>query len=55
MTRKGDGHVVESLGVMSEASALTDLYSELSSHAVGQDVEPAGQATERALKNLDHR
>jgi hypothetical protein len=40
--------------LMSEASALIDLYREVSSQGLSRDVEPAGHAIERALKNLDH-
>jgi hypothetical protein len=40
--------------LMSEASALIDLYREVSSKGLARDVEPAGHAIERALKNLDH-
>ena len=40
--------------LMCEASALIDLYREVSSQGLAREIEPAGQAIERALKNLDH-
>ena len=40
--------------LVSEASALIDLYREVSSQGLARDVEPAAHAIERALKNLDH-
>jgi hypothetical protein len=39
--------------LMSEASALIDLYREVSRQGLAREVEPAGDAIERALKNLD--